>query len=99
MGTGVFLFRPVGAGVGGVEFSYVEMIFPSDFCCASVRWGDTQGQTAKAVLHSELFPESLEKGVIRRARLRGLFVPRADDLVTASQLFAEFAASPPPLTT
>lgn len=43
--------------------------------------------------------EHLEKGVIRRARAIALLLPREDDQATAVRRFAEFLASPPPLTT
>lgn len=88
-GIGLFVFRPAGIGL-----SYVEMVHPSDFLSASIRW---EGETA--VLQSQLFHESLEKGVIRRGRVRGVLVAREADRITACQLFREFADSRPPLTT
>jgi hypothetical protein len=41
----------------------------------------------------------LEKGVILRARRRGVFVPRANDNEAAARCYEAFAKSPPPLTT
>lgn len=43
--------------------------------------------------------EHLEKGVIRRARALALLLPRDDDQAIAARRYAEFLASPPPLTT
>lgn len=73
--------------------SYVEMIHPSDHCGATLsRRGD--GQT---MLAWNLFPESLEKGVIRRARVRGLVVPRDRDAACAAEAYSEFVRGAPPL--
>lgn len=94
-GSSVFVFRPASRTGNGAEFSYVQMVFPSDFSTASVQWTPSQ----ETILNCELFPESLEKGVIRRARIRGFFVPRANDLAIAADLYNEFSASPLPLTT
>jgi hypothetical protein len=83
------LFRP-----SVWQVSYLEMIQPSDRAgreltliesLPGVRW--------------RLFPESLEKGVIRRGRVRGLFVPRANDIEIAAQCYEAFLAAPPPLST
>jgi hypothetical protein len=46
-----------------------------------------------------LFPERLEKGVIRLARICGWFMPAENDLATAVELAKRFVAEPPPLTT
>lgn len=78
----------------GVPFSYIEMVYPSDLSVATLSWSE-----GKASLQWQLFPESIEKGVIRRARLRGLFVDRTNDLAEAARQFATFAASSLPLTT
>jgi len=47
----------------------------------------------------DLFPGQLEKGVIRRARLRAVFVPQATARRDADRWDRSFLASPPPLTT
>jgi hypothetical protein len=88
-GQGIFIFR-----LAGSRLSYVDMVHPTDFSSASLRQRD-----GSAVLDWQLFPDSLEKGVIRRARLRGLFVNRQDDLALAARCFQEFTTSPLPLTT
>jgi hypothetical protein len=89
---GVFLFRPAGA-----DWSYLEMVFPSDFSTA--RFSIESEAAHRLRLANRLFPESLEKGVIRRGRLRGLFLARSEDEAAALTAFRAFAASPPPLTT
>ena len=87
--SGIFLFRPEGAAV-----SYAEIVFPADF----------QGATAKATdaeveIRYELFPEFLEKGVIRKGRIQSLFLPRAGDEELAVAASQALAAAAPPLTT
>ncbi len=74
--------------------SYVEMVYPGDALpSVIVRRGN------QLDLETTLFPESLEKGVIRRGRLRAAIVPCLDDLHIASQLYDEFIRSAIPLTT
>jgi hypothetical protein len=87
-GQGVSLLRLEDA-----PFSYIEMVYPGDFVTASL-----QGRDRLTTLQWELFPESLEKGVIRRARLRGLFADRDDDLNHAAWCYRDFVTSPIPLT-
>ncbi len=89
-GTGCILFR-----LPGEELSYAEMVHPTDFrhdelCGAGT---DDPGCT----LRHDLFPERLEKGVIRRARVRGLLVPRHDDTRLAAESYLEFTSTEPPL--
>ncbi|MEX2139278.1 MAG: hypothetical protein WD894_08460 [Pirellulales bacterium] len=74
--------------------TYVEMVHPADF--VSSRF---QEVAAGEVEHStQLFRGSLEKGVILRSRLRGVVLPRSDDVAAAIACYREFAASEPPLT-
>jgi hypothetical protein len=80
--------------IRGEGWSYVEMAFPGDFVRAQIRAEPQQFRS-----DWELFAEHLEKGVIRRARLRGLFVPPDNDLEVAASQFARFLDSPLPLTT
>ena len=91
-GPGAFLIRAPNAA-----WSYLELIYPSDFARATLAW-DAASQRAVR-LTSFLFPESLEKGVIRRARIRGLFLPRSGDEAAALAAYREFVDSPLPLTT
>jgi hypothetical protein len=79
------LFRPAGT-----DFSYVEMIHPAD---------DAGGANEVGRISRELFAAFLEKGVILRARLRGVFLPRHGDAELAAEAYQQFLAAPPPLTT
>jgi len=90
------LFRPVER-----EVSYVEMIHPADEASGSIFVGG-RGSSPRpedgSVSH-ELFASDLEKGVILRARLRGVFLPRERDTELAAEAYRQFLAAPPPLTT
>jgi len=88
--TTLFLFRPWGA-----TFSYVEMIHPTDFAGASI---ELRGENLFR-LTNHLFPERLEKGVIRRARVFGVFLSQVSDLRCAMAAYREFSDEPLPLTT
>ena len=50
-------------------------------------------------LTHRLFAERLEKGVILRSRIRGLFIPRSHTDELARHEYRRFAASKLPLTT
>lgn len=84
----------------GGEEVYVEMVHPADFrqCQISQRGED-------AIVEHCLFAEKdLEKGVIMRARVRGLLIrPSAADEgpveAIAAEAYARFVEAPPPLTT
>jgi hypothetical protein len=58
-GTGVFLVR-----TSDPRFSYLQMVYPSDFHRTTVTIPGSPGASVR-VAH-QLFPEALEKGVIRR---------------------------------
>jgi hypothetical protein len=88
-GNGVVLIR-----FEREEISFLEMVHPSD----------NQGVTIKKtfeqlVTNYPILTERLEKGVIRRSRIRAMFLPRKNDSAVAMNLYEQFAASPPPLTT
>jgi len=76
-----------------VNWTYAEMIYPSDYIGGRVTAGE-----ASIELVFDLFPESLEKGVIRRARVRGCWVPRDGDREHIRQAYEQFVAAPLPLT-
>jgi len=86
----LFVFRVPALGI-----SYAQMVHPSDFASADI---DLDGMQP-LVLNTTLFPERLEKGVIRRGRICGWFMPAENDLTTAVQLAREFVDEPLPLTT
>ncbi|MGH7073119.1 MAG: hypothetical protein ACREFD_02835 [Stellaceae bacterium] len=73
--------------------SYAEIRHPDDAIAASI---ESVGN--RVLCTTRLFGGFLEKGVILRSRLRGLFLPRARDEQMARAALAEFAAAPPPLT-
>jgi hypothetical protein len=87
--THLFVFRSRALGV-----SYAEMVHPSDFVRARV-----MGADALPTIESTLFPERLEKGVIRRGRIGGWFMPAEGDLETSAALARQFVEEPLPLTT
>jgi hypothetical protein len=91
-GLGCLLFRPPGH-----DLSYAEMVHPADFQRDELHCG-APGSREVRVVH-QLFSMSLEKGVILRARVRGVFVPRRDDARIAAECYAAFAAADPPLGT
>jgi hypothetical protein len=86
----LFLFRPHGAA-----YSYAEMVQPADFAGASL---ELRGEELLRFSHG-LFAERLEKGVIRRVRMCGAFLPRDGDLEKALAIYRNFIAEPLPLTT
>ena len=87
--SGIFLFRPEGAAV-----SYAEIVFPADFQGASAKRAE-----GAVEIRYELFPEFLEKGVIRKGRIQSLFLPRSGDEDLAVAACETLAAAAPPLTT
>jgi hypothetical protein len=83
---GCLLFR-----LPGSDISYAEMVHPLDFL------GDRLEASAESVptvrLRHRLFGGRLEKGVILRARVRGVFLPRQRDTRIAAELYSSFAAA------
>jgi hypothetical protein len=86
----VQLFRPTR-----FDFSYAEMIHPADFHGVE----STALADGSHWRRAKLFGGPLEKGVILRARMRGVFLPRSHDTVRAAAAFDDFLRQPPPLTT
>jgi hypothetical protein len=86
--SGVFLFRPAG-----IPLSYLEMVYPSDFQRA---WSAFPGSEAGVVYR--LFPEFLEKGVIRVGRIAGVWIPRRNDQAVADETYARFRVAPASLS-
>ena len=76
------------------ELSYCEMLLPADFHSSQTSQAP---ETGCAVLRHRLFSCPLEKGVILRARLRGVLLARDGDEDVAAACFEEFLAAPPPL--
>jgi hypothetical protein len=85
----IIVLRPAGC-----DWTYAEMTHPKDrglLEVASVPEGHS-----RIVRH--LGGQFLEKGVIRRLRLRGAFLPREDDFELAQHYYTELAEETPPLT-
>jgi hypothetical protein len=81
------------------EWSYAEMIHSADFQQGQFSLVDSAAGNRRACLEHRLFPGTLEKGVILRARIRGLFVARDDDCRRVADDYQQFLRSPLPLTT
>jgi hypothetical protein len=79
------------------ELSYAQLVHPAD--SHSTVCQRQPGAQARYELRHELFTQHLEKGVILRARVLGVLLPRANDLDVAAQCFADFLAAELPLTT
>jgi len=85
----LFLFRVPSLGI-----TYAQIVHPSDFAGANVALDGRQPM----VISTTLFPERLEKGVIRRGRICGWIMPAENDVETAIKLAREFINEPLPLT-
>jgi hypothetical protein len=83
------LFRPTAWSV-----SYCQMMFASDLAQSQLT-----KQNTLPCLSWQLFHERLEKGVIRRGRIRGMFLPRERDSELAAACAAAFLQSPLVLST
>lgn len=84
---GLVLLRPAG-----LDWTYAETTLPEDF--ALVVAANPMGG-ANAWTFADQF---MERGVIRRRRVRGAFVPRDGDLAAARRLLIALSAEQPPLT-
>ncbi len=84
-----WLIRPTDAA-----WSYVEMIPSTDFQSASQSVDGTS-----TVIRYPFFGQHLEKGVIRKARIRGLFVERSRDVERATAALQSLQSEAPPLKT
>ena len=84
-----------GPASKGPLLSYVEMIHPTDFSELIVTTTeDNHFQT-----EHRLFADFLEKGVIRRARLRGVLLERSGDLEAAADWYQSLVNDRLPLAT
>jgi hypothetical protein len=85
-----------------VEGGTVVVPLPeSDVCYAELADGSNIESTIvrETRITNKLFPGSLEKGVIRRARIRGSFLAASSAEQTARTLHERLERSAPPLTT
>jgi len=101
LGRGDHVFSPsASAGclvhrIAGADFSYAEIMPPSDFRELRLSWS-ADGSCHAAWL---LFADFLEKGVIWRARLQSLLMPRKKDVELAQACCRAIDQRPLPLTT
>jgi hypothetical protein len=90
-GVGLFLYR-----FGKVRGGYLEMVYPADFCTAEFGPGANPENMRSRFT---LFEERLEKGVIRRARARGLLcLDTRDGEAVAGECYRRWLASESPLS-
>ncbi len=79
----VVLFRP-----RDWSLSYCELAQAADISAMQVELGEFPS------IRWQMFPESLEKGVIRRGRVRGVFLPREQDEQLARAAWRALVDSP-----
>jgi hypothetical protein len=79
----------------GTEHTYLEMVHPADRQPDELSRCDA-GSGPWRIVHP-LFCTRLEKGVMLRARVRGVLLSRRDDAAAAARCYAAFAAADPPL--
>jgi hypothetical protein len=85
----LFLFR-----MPEHDLSFAQLVHPSDFVAAEL---GIDHEPPYSLLVT-LFPERLEKGVIRRGRVCGFFLPVKNDVEVAAELARRFVSEPLPLT-
>jgi hypothetical protein len=83
----------VRAGLPGTDFAYLQMIHPADNQKTEIDQSPDH-----LTIGCPLFLRSLEKGVILRARLRGLIIEQSNAEATAHTCASLFQDSPTPLT-
>ena len=88
----VVLFRPAGVG-----WSYAEMVYATDFRNFHLAPLDNEPDWNRVTW--ALFTEHLEKGVIRRGRMRAVWLPRENDQELLQAEYFDFINGPLPLTT
>jgi hypothetical protein len=88
--AGVALLR-----VPGADWSYAEMALPEDFAGPAGAPGDAAAPNATRWTFGDQF---MERGVIRRLRVRAAILPRTGDEISAARLLAALRAEQPPLT-
>jgi len=88
-GSGLVLLR-----LPGQQVSYAELIDPADFEQAQTSL-HRASDFARSV---NFFPQPLEKGVIHRARIRSLLLPRENDTELALACYRQMISERPSLT-
>ncbi len=83
----------------GAAWSYAEMVHPEDGGAWQIeKLPSVSAGPPGYAIRRRLGGEFLEKGVIRRLRVRGAFLPRQGDLALATDCWASLATAAPPLT-
>jgi len=76
------------------NWSYAEVTHPEDRGESQIK----RCEDDSLLLHRQLGGGFLEKGVIRCLRVRGVFLPRENDLELATKCLASLVTKEPPLT-
>jgi hypothetical protein len=84
----LLVFSPAG------NWSYVELPYPGDFALPQAN----PAASGASGLRWRFGPQFMERGVIRRLRLRGAIAPRDHAFTAAKQLRLSLLEEPPPLT-
>ena len=92
-GAGCLLYR-FAADSGAPTFSYAEMIHQGDAGPTTLQ----QEPTGSLSLVRRIFSDRLEKGVILRTRLRGIFLEASGDAIAALAWYRAWLESELPLT-
>jgi len=99
--SGAIAFRPLVVPVAGASsrLHYVEMVHPDDVARRIIRVpGDEEAVSQFSFSHRYgLLGHDIEKGVVLRARLRGLWFESESPEQEAMALYREFQREPPPL--
>jgi hypothetical protein len=78
---------------------YLELPHPRDAVATRVSYGCAAGDSVRTLrIEHNLLHEFLEKGVLRRCRLRGVFLPPGEATVLAPQALERFKTAELPLT-
>ena len=93
-GVGCLLYRFATAKGDGPAFSYAEMTHPADVGSAVLQ----QDPTGSLSVERRLFSSPLEKGVILRTRLRGIFLEPSGDADAALAWHRVWLESEVPMT-
>ena len=77
------------------NLSYIELVHLQDFLSLKIDWPH---KGSDFTIGRPVFDRSLEKGVIVRARVRGIFVKPSEDELQFHEAYKAFLADPLPLT-
>lgn len=95
-GTGETPFAPMVVPVGG-NLHYVELVHPDDVARRVIAHLDDEGGGLQRLHRYELLGHDIEKGVVLRARVRGIWVRSETPQEDAMTLYREFLRKPLPL--